>query len=73
MLCPNCDGILNAVGCQACGWKSGDAVTRNETAFPYNARADYPHRMQLLEPPRIIEEGPAEPEPAPPTGNVTIQ
>lgn len=24
MLCPNCDSIINATGCQACGWKTGD-------------------------------------------------
>lgn len=24
MLCPNCDNVINATGCQACGWKTGD-------------------------------------------------
>lgn len=24
MLCPNCDNIINASGCQSCGWKMGD-------------------------------------------------
>lgn len=24
MICPNCDNVINATGCQACGWKTGD-------------------------------------------------
>ena len=43
MLCPQCDGVLNATGCQACGWKPGDAHTRNEYVFPFRTGAVYPH------------------------------
>ena len=42
MLCPNCDGVLNKTGCQACGWKVGDPHVRDERVFPFNARAEYP-------------------------------
>jgi hypothetical protein len=46
MLCPNCDGILNATGCQACGWKTGDPFPAHRlavgTAHPLKTGADYP-------------------------------
>jgi hypothetical protein len=42
MLCPNCDSILNAIGCQACGWKYGQLHTRDERVFPFRANAEYP-------------------------------
>jgi len=34
--------MLNATGCQACGWKFGDPHVRDERVFPFNARAQYP-------------------------------
>jgi hypothetical protein len=45
MLCPNCDGVINALGCQGCGWKHGQASTRHEAVNPYRAGAEYPDHV----------------------------
>ena len=42
LLCPNCDHLLNASGCSACGWKPGDISTRNVMVNPLRAGANYP-------------------------------
>jgi hypothetical protein len=41
MLCPQCDGILNLMGCQSCGWKHGDPSTRNEATNPRKSGKEY--------------------------------
>lgn len=48
MICPNCDGILNAVGCQACGWQHGTPwplyrMVQN-SHFPLKTDGAYPGR-----------------------------
>ena len=67
MLCPQCDGVLNAAGCQACGWKPGDAHTRNEYVFPFKSGAVYPHTPVAAALPHTVAPKPAsEPSLLPP-------
>src|SRR6185436_1319459 len=47
MLCPNCDHTLNALGCQACGWKHGMDSTRHEAVNPYRLGAEYPSHVNF--------------------------
>jgi hypothetical protein len=67
MQCPNCDHVLNATGCQACGWKFGEAYTRNEEVFPFKIGGVYPDGIRRV----LVIQGPvtipatAVPEPAP--------
>ena len=42
LLCPNCDHVLNAIGCQACGWKVGNVFSRDTHVFPFRVGAQYP-------------------------------
>ena len=54
MLCPNCDSILNAIGCQGCGWKHGDPTTRNEMANPRKMGREYGSAQSSAEPQRYV-------------------
>lgn len=50
--CPNCDSILASGRCQACGWKTGDSVTRNFAVNPLDHGKHYPgYEAQVDNPP----------------------
>ena len=40
-LCPNCDGIMNALHCTSCGWKPGEPIVRDVATWPYQPGARY--------------------------------
>lgn len=61
MICPNCDGMLNASGCQACGWKTGESFPAHRlvpgTANPlkdgfglYPPQIGEPRVMHIVQP-----------------------
>lgn len=60
MICPNCDGMLNASGCQSCGWKTGESFPAHRlvpgTANPlkdgfglYPPQIGEPRVMQIVQ------------------------
>lgn len=70
MICPNCDGMLNASGCQACGWKTGESFPAHRlvpgTANPlkegfglYPPQIGEPRVMHIVQPAAQFQyEGP---------------
>lgn len=63
LLCPNCDGLLNANGCQSCGWKMGDPwpahrLVTNST-HPLIPGVTYPERgfvrnVKIVSEPKVL-------------------
>ena len=55
-LCPNCDNVINNIGCQACGWKRNDVIARDYEINPrvmgatYGPTPSYPPTTQKLRP-----------------------
>lgn len=45
VFCPNCDGIISIGRCQACGWKPGENVVRNEAINPYHMGRIYANKL----------------------------
>ncbi len=76
MICPQCDAILAAGGCQACGWRHGDPFPRARAipphlggTFPFRPGGEYPIDPERASSPPSSTEIPtaqvAEPAPVP--------
>ena len=68
MICPNCDGVLNKTGCQACGWKMGDPFPAHRLAVdavhPLKPGWQYPPQVGEPKVVPIVSAQPEAPIPA---------